>query len=175
MALTADNVRIAVTGGIYFAEDPADLPTGVGDTLAGDFDEVGYVSEDGITETIEESRNRIRAWQNNDTVREVQTEHDYLLSFTALETNDVTLALYYGNHTAGVSEIRGGQNVRGSWVFDIHDGDELVTIVVPDGEITNRDAINRRNGEATQYGMQVTCYPDEDGVKAYVYTGQAGS
>jgi hypothetical protein len=176
MATTASNVRVATTGGIYFTDDDtAELPIAVTDTLDAKFDEVGYVSEDGVTETINSTTNRIRAWQNGDIVREVETEHDYTLQFTMIETNETSLAIYYGNHEDGLTEVKAGQKVRGLWVFDFKDGDDLVTIAVPDGEVTARESINRRAGDPTSYGVTVTCYPDEEGVKARIYTGSEGS
>lgn len=174
MALTAANVRVAVTGGTYFAPTGTALPTTASASLDEDFVELGYVTEDGITQTIDEDTEQIRAWQNGDIVREVQTSHAVTYDLALLETNADTLEVYYGNHTvvsgAGTTEIKAGQGTRGCWVFHIIDGVYKIRLVIPDGQVTQRGEVSYVNGDAISYPITVTCYPNGSGVKAYLYT-----
>jgi hypothetical protein len=76
MALDASNVEVAVTGAVYLAPLGTTLPTDSDTPLDGAFQNVGYLSEDGITETPEEDTTEIQAWQNGDIVRRVLTSHE---------------------------------------------------------------------------------------------------
>ena len=173
MALTADNVRVGVTGAVYGAATGTTLPTDVDTTLDAEFDELGYLSEDGITQAIGSDVNDIRAWQNGDIVRKVQTSHDLTYAMSFLETNEHTLGVYYGDYSgtsdAGTIEVRGTMGIRQSWVFNVIDGDAKLRVVIPDGQVTERGEIAYVNGDAIMYPVTITAYPDASGVKAYIY------
>lgn len=166
---TAANVRVGVTGGVFGAPTGTDLPTDNVEDLDGAFDDLGYVSEDGVTQSIASEVTTIKAWQNGDTVRKIETSHDVSYSLKFLETSDAVLAAYYGNSAAGVVEIRAGQGVRQAWVIEVEDDDDVIRIVIPDGQITAREDVQYVNGDAVMYGVSISCYPDADGVKAYLY------
>lgn len=173
MAPTAANVQVATTGGAYHAPTGTTLPTTAPAVLNAAFlaNEVGYISEDGVTQTIDEDVEQIRAWQNGDIVRTVQTSHALTYAFTMIETNEAVLAAYYGtdNVADGVVEVKAGQGDRGSWVFEVLDGDTHIRIVVPDGQVTERGDVEFVNGNAIAYPLTITCYPDGSAVKAYQY------
>lgn len=175
MATTADNVQVAVTGGIYVAPSGTSLPTSAGGSRSASFRELGYISEDGLVESQGTDTNDIKAWQNGTLVRRVQTSHDLTYKFTALETNPTVLEEFYGNYTSGDIQITGAQPDTKSWVFEVYDGDEHLRIVVPAGQVTERDDVSYVNGEATAYGFTITAYPDASGVKAYIYAAQDGA
>ena len=175
MAQVASNVRVGVTGAVYKAPTGTALPTSVSAALNAAFRDVGYISEDGVTTSTPTDTNDIRAWQNGDIVRRVQTSHDFTIAFTMIETNAEVLEMYYGNFTAGpggasgVVEVRSEQGWRGEIVLHVVDDDQLIRVVVPDGQITERDDVAYVNGDAIAYGVTITCYPDVTGVKAYIY------
>ena len=164
-----DAVRVAVSGGVHFAPTGTALPTSATATKNAAFDELGYVSEEGLTQAIDENVTSIKAWQNGDTVRKVQDSHELTYAFSCLETNDQVLRAYYGNYAAGTVEIRGDNETRGAWIFEIIDGGDRFRIVVPDGQVTDRGDIQYVNSNAVMYPMTIDCYPDDDGVKAYIY------
>lgn len=177
---TAANVLAGSTGGLYLGPVGTTLPVDPVTPIHGDFDELGYLGEEGVTQTIGQQRNEIRAWQNGDTVRKVRTQHDVTYSFTLLEFSPEALAAYYGadnvSGTAGdlIVEIRGDASTRGPWVLQILDAENHVRIVIPDGEVTEQGAVPIVNGDAIKHPLVVTAYPDEDGVKAYIYSTNAG-
>lgn len=175
MTLTADNVRVAVTGGIFVAATGTALPTSAVSTLNVAFTELGYVGEDGITENQSADVNDIKAWQNGDTVRKVQTSHDLTYQFTLIETTDTVLAEFYGPLVGGVVQVTGDQLGHKSWVIEIADGDVDIRVVIPDGQVTERGEITYANGEAIGYQVTVTAYPDDSGVKAYIYRDETAS
>jgi hypothetical protein len=178
MALTASNVRVAVTGGVFGAPAGTTLPTDALAALDPEFDELGYVGEDGVTQAMATDVTDIRAWQNGDIVRKVQTSHDLTYALSMLETNEHTLRTYYGDFSgtidAGTVEIKGEQGVRQSWVLNVVDGDVRIRIVIPDGQVTERGDVSYVNGDAVMYPITITAYPDASGVKAYLYTDADG-
>ncbi len=178
MPTVSDNVRVGVTGAVYVAPSGTALPTSSAASLNAAFEELGYMDENGVAEIINEQITNIRAWQNSDIVRKVQTEHDVTYGFTPLETNPVVLEAFYGNYTDGTDgevEVRGGLADRFSWVIDVIDGDNELRIVIPDGQLTQRGQVNHVATDATKYPMTITGYPDGDGVKAYQYHHSVGA
>lgn len=171
MALTADNVQVAVTGGAFTAPTDTTLPTTPDASLDVAFDDVGYISDDGVTQSIGDDTTEVKAWQNSDVVRRVQTEHSLQYQFTMIETNETTLSVYYGtaNYADGVVEIRGGTLDRRAWVLEVEDGDDHIRIVIPDGQVVERGDIVYKADDAIGYEVTIECYPDADGVKAYKY------
>src|SRR5690606_30122935 len=120
-----------VTGGIFVDLDGGtSVPTDATSTLDAAFDELGYVTEEGVTQTINSETNDIRAWQNGDTVRKVQTSHDVTYGLTLLETNPTVLEAYYGNYETGHVEVTGETLPRLPWVIDVYDGDERIRVVI---------------------------------------------
>jgi hypothetical protein len=81
-----------VTGAVYVAPSGTALPTDATTALPVAHEDVGFIHEDGVTETQDTDTNDIIAWQNGATVRKVQTSHDLMYAFTMLETSEVTLA-----------------------------------------------------------------------------------
>lgn len=172
---TAADVLVGVTGGVYAAPEGTALPTDATTALGGSFEEVGYLSEDGISQSISEDITDLKAWQNADVVRKIQTSHDLTFSFTMIETSDLTLELFYGNYAAGAVEINGEQLPRHAWVLSVIDGDNVLRIAIPDGQITERGDLVMQNGDAIGYPVTISCFPDEDGNKAYLYVTGTGS
>lgn len=162
MALDSDNVRVAVTGAVYVAPTSTTGPTTSASALDGDFVDLGYVSADGITESIDRVTNQIRAWQNGSLVREVTSEGTYSVSMTFIETQEAVLELYYGStQTSGEFNIdptsTGG---RKSFVIDVVDGSLVERIYIPAGEITALGERTLASGEAVGYEITITAYAD---------------
>lgn len=160
MATSSANVKVGTTGKISVAPFGTALPTGSQASLNAAFKEFGYISDAGLVQPMATTTNKIKAWQNGDTVREVQTEHDLTYVFAALETNPTVLAAYYGNYAAGTIEINGIQPGPNSWVFDVIDGVDILRVVVPYAQITDRGQVSYVNGDAVSYPITLTAYPD---------------
>lgn len=175
MATVSDNVRVGVTGAVYVAPEGTTLPTDATEALDGAFEELGFMDESGVVETQGTQVTNIKAWQNSAVVRKIQTEHDLTYAFTAMETNDVVLETYYGNFAAGVVEVKGDVAANLVWVIDVIDGDNETRIVVPEGQITSPGAVTYGAADAVKYPMTLSAFPDDDGVKAYIYFSTAGA
>ena len=77
-----------VGGGIYSAPLGTALPTDATTTLNTAFKNLGYVSEDGVTNSDERSTNDIKAW-GGDTVNTVQTEKKDTFKYTLIEALNI--------------------------------------------------------------------------------------
>lgn len=171
MATTAANVRVGVTGGAYHAPLATAVPTDATAALNVAFTEVGYIGEDGITQAVSADVTDIKAWQNGDVVRKVQTSHDVTFQFSMLETNAESLKVYYNDADATITaaEITGAQSGHETWVLEVVDGNDTIRIVIPDGQVTERGDVVYKTDEAIAYDVTITAYPDSSEVKAYLY------
>lgn len=175
MALNSAAVAVGVTGSVYVAPVGTTVPTSTSAGLAAGFVDVGYISEDGVTEGNANDTNDIVAWQNGDIVRRVQTSYDFTVAFTMIETNEASLALFYGNFTHGpgvtdgIVQVTGVQSGRIAVVINVIDGTRLIRTVLPSAQITERGDVSHVNGDAISYPVTITAYPDANGVKAYKY------
>lgn len=172
----ASNILVGVVGGIFRGPDSATLPTEVAASVesalvAAGFAKAGYASTEGVTQAIGTSTSKIIAW-GGDNVRTVQTEHDLTYAFTPIEHNEETLKLYYGEGaTANLVEINGEMLPVQKFVIPVRDGSKRIVICIPRGQVTERGDVQYYGEDAAGLPVTVTCYPDENGVKAYLYIG----
>lgn len=175
MALDSSNVRVAVTGAVSVGSDSFTPPTDGGSPLVG-ADDLGYVGEDGVSETRDRSTNTIRGWQNGAILREVVTEASVTYTFVMVETKKETVEQYYGTKVAAdgsiviVPSATGGRKPH---VLDIIDGDEFIRAYIASGEVTEVGDQVYQNGEPIGYEVTVRAYPDASIVDPD--TGQVGS
>lgn len=164
MATDSSNVRVAVSGEVLMGATSATAPTGTGGTTTG-FTGLGFVSEDGITETRDRSVDDIKAWQNAATVRTVVTDSSLTYTFTLIETKKETVELFYGTTvTEAVSEgnftiIPADTGGRRSFIVDVVDGTELIRVYIPEGEVTEVGDRVFASGEPIGYEVTVAAYP----------------
>lgn len=169
MALVAANVIVGVTGVVRVAPLATALPVTVSAVPNIAFLDVGYLSDAGFDKKESNSTTTIKAWQNGDVVRVVQTEHSLRFGFDMIESNAVSLLAYWGNYAAGLSTVTGATLPHQVWIFDVIDGtDNKVRYVVPDGQVVSRGDISHVNGDAISYPVEIECYLS-GGVKANIY------
>ena len=165
MALDSTKVRVAVSGEVLMGLTSATAPTGTGGATTG-FTGLGYVSEDGVTETRDRSSDTIKAWQNAATVRTVVTDANLTYSFTLIETKKETVELYYGTTvTQAASEgnfviVPASTGGRRSFIIDVVDGSELIRTYIPSGEVTEVGDKVYASGEPIGYEVTITAYAD---------------
>jgi hypothetical protein len=165
MATNSAKVRVAVSGEVLVGATSAAAPTGTGSATTG-FTGLGYVSEDGVTETRDRSADDIKAWQNSDTVRTVVTDADLTYTFTLLETKRETVELYYGTTvTQALAEgdfvvVPANTGGRKSFILDVVDGSELIRAYIPQGEVIEVGDIVYSSGEPIGYEVTVKTYRD---------------
>lgn len=183
MAVSSDNTFVAtpdkVSGGLLFRELDAagDLPTDATTALTG-FVEGGYISEDGVTKTVDASDDNIIAW-GGDTVRTVRTEHNLSYTFTFIESSNVNvLKLIYGDENVTVD---GSGNIavkessklqsRKSFVIETFDGDKKLREVIPNAQLAVSGDITYVHSDVVRYECTLTAFPDPEdpNFKAYTY------
>lgn len=167
--MDAANVDVAVTGAIYRARVGTAVPTSPTDPLPVAWREMGWISEEGLTESPNDTTKEIKAWQNGTTVRRLITGSTYNFKFKAIETNALTLETYHKGSSIGTAggvstlEVLGASAQRWMFAFDLVDGDKHLRVVLQDAEVTERGPVVYKNDEAIGYEMTVTSYPVENG------------
>lgn len=171
MALDASKVRVAITGAIYVGPTGSTAPTDATSVVDSAFTDLGYVSEDGVTESHPDDVQEIPAWQNGAIVRRVISKSDTTFQFTLIETKKGSLELYYKGSTV---EVNGGGGYKmdvkppnadpRAFVIDVIDGTKHERIYIANGEINERGDRTRSNSAASGYEVTLTAYPvDVDG------------
>lgn len=170
MALNATNARVGITGAIYKAALGSTAPTNATSALDAAFKDLGYISEDGIEESWDDSVTRYVAWQNATVIRSSVTDSVGTLKLTMIETKGLVLQTFYrgsvlteptaGNYKLAVKPITADPS---AWVLDVVDGTKLIRNYIGNGEITERGSVMWQNGEMVAYPVTVTFYPDANG------------
>lgn len=183
MATTATNVTVGkpkVGGAVHWAPIGTTLPTDATTAIASvsnAYVDLGYVSEDGLTNNNSPESDTVKAW-GGDTVLNLQTDRPDTFALTLIEAmNEDVLKTIYG---ASNIVVDGGGNITvkataqdmpsGVWVFDmILKGGRAKRIVVPNGTISELGEIAYKDSEAVGYNVTITDVPDTNGVYHYEY------
>jgi hypothetical protein len=164
MPKNVEEVRVAVDGIVSSGPRTVAAPTAVDSALTG-YADLGYVSEDGVTESNTQSTEVLRAWQKAKIVRTLVTEGETTFALTLIQTNADTLGEYYGvAPEADGSFITSATNERPhrKYVLDIFDGDEWIRKYIADGQVTEVGDQVFQNGAAIGYEVTITAYDDDE-------------
>lgn len=170
----ADNVSFGkpkATGAVYVAPAGTPLPTTAWGTLNAAFEGMGYVSEDGLVNSVESDTEEVNAW-GGDLVLVGQTTFKEMFTVNLIETNAEALKVYYGEANVTV-EGNGSITVRQTSemlpnvvvVFElVLTGGRIKRIVVPNAQMADRSGeITYVDGEAITYPAMFVAYPDSNG------------
>ena len=174
----AENVSVGKPksgGAVFVAPAGTALPTDASTELASAFVNIGYISEDGVTNQIETDVEEIKAW-GGDTVLTTQTSRSENYSFTAIETNEQTLKLAFGDENVTVKDggfavVHNGAD-REEHVFVIESlmgADRVKRQVIPRGKVSEIGEIVYKDDEALGYEFTIAAQIDESGNTAYEY------
>lgn len=184
MAVSSANTFVGspdkVSGGVRFWKPGVDItpPTDAVTELVGATDG-GYVSEDGVTKTVDASDENIIAW-GGDTVRVVRTEHNLSYSFTFLESlNGDVLKLIYGDENVDIDEDTGAIEIRETsdlqprigLVIDTVDGGRRRREFIPNAQLAVSGDVTFSHSDVVRYECTLTGFPDPKNpkVKSYVW------
>lgn len=182
MANTASYTSAAkpsISGAIYRAAKNATLPTTADSTLdPAVFTCLGYVSEDGITNSNSRESDSFKAW-GGDTVLTNQTGYTDTFNFKLLEVlNKDVLATVFGEDNVTGTDLATGLSVKANskeaknyvWVIDmIMNNDTLNRVVIPDGKISEVGDTTYSGSDLVAYDVTVTAFPDGSGNTHYEY------
>lgn len=185
MAMNPKNVTTGkrrIDGGVYRAPIGTTLPTDATTALAAAFKNLGYCSEDGVTNTISRETTEIKEW-GGDTVDSVLTGQSDLFKFKSIEALNVdTLKMVFGD--ANVTETNGAVtvNVKAAesdaavYVIDmILKDNRMKRIVIPSGKVTELGDIVYKANEAVGYDITLQATLNSAGVTHYEYISAAAS
>lgn len=166
-----------IGGAIYRAPIGSTLPTDAKAVLDPAFKALGYISEDGLTNSNTPESDSIKAW-GGDTVATYQSSKEDKFTFTMIESLNIEVlkAVYGGANVTGT--LATGITVKANsqdpesaaWIFDmIMRGGILKRIVVPSASITEVGDTVYTDEEVVGYETTITATPDTDGNTHYEY------
>lgn len=187
MAATAPSVANVVSGkplasggvfrGPLATKVPSDATTALDSNMVG----LGYVSSDGLTETIDKSTSKITAW-GGDTVMVVQTEHSVTYKLTLIETgNPNVLKAVYGETNVTTTPattskgtlhkvlVNSKTTEAAAWDFEMADAGKTIRIFVPNGQVTSIGDVTYSDEDLVGYEVEIEALPDTAGNKAYKF------
>lgn len=182
MANDANNVAVGkpkITGSIYRAPIGTAIPTDATTDLADAFKGLGYISEDGVTNSNSPETEDIKAW-GGDVVYSTQTEKSDTFQFKLIEVlnEDVLKAVYGSSNVAtnsGTISVTANNTEAesGIWVIDMKLRNSWKRIVIPSGKIIELADITYKDDEAVGYEITIRAFPDASGNNHYEYISAA--
>ena len=151
-----------VSGMFYHAPAGTALPTTANAPLPATWEEVGYVSQDGLTINVNASAEAIKAWTNQ-TVRVIVTDSEETAQAPILTTTAETLKTVLGDDN--VSESNGTITAKLSlstlppeeaFLFRMKDGDDMMIVGCTKGQVTALDSLSFAPGSAITWTPTIT-------------------
>ena len=171
-----------VAGAVYRAAAGSTLPTNASASLSGAYVDMGYISEDGVTNSNSPSSDKIKDW-GGQTVLVVATEKPDTFKVKFLESlNSNILETVYGESNVTVSgstitvTANAAEAAEAVYVIDMvmRDG-ALKRIVIPCGKLSEVGDIVYKADEAVGYDVTIEALPDSSGNTHYEYIALSGS
>lgn len=169
----------AATGALRNAPLGTPGPTKADSALDAAWLDLGFIGEDGFTESNSRTTDKKRALGGS-TVRVLQTEYGVTVQFTFLDSMDLNvLKRVYGADNVSVD---GDGNVtvkrnkkplpHESWVIDLFDGDKIDRSYIPDGQITEVGDVVKVHSDVVMFTVTIEAFENEDGdnIIGYLYS-----
>lgn len=176
----AQNVSVAkpkVGGAVFVAPVGTELPTDVTTALNAAFQNVGYISEDGVVNTNSPDTDTIKEW-GGASVGKIDNGKDDTWQFTMIEAlNPTALKLVYGADnvsgtlTDGIT-VKANSNEQAdvALVIDmILKGGALKRMVLPSASVSEVGEVTYAATSAIGYQTTLLATPDADGNTHYEY------
>lgn len=167
-----------IGGAISAAPLNTALPTTADGDLDKAFDNLGYVSDEGVARNIDIDTDVIKAW-GGDVVLVLDNGKTETFKFSMLHAdNTAALKIVHGDDNVEGTDLANGISIKSNniekaghaFVIDmIEQGNTLHRIVIPHGVVTEMDEIKYVDNDAIAYGVTVTAIADSEGNTAYEY------
>lgn len=178
--MNTQNVTAAkpkAAGAIHRAPVGTKLPITCSETLDTAFKNLGYVSEDGVTNGNSPSGDKVRAWGGTTVMNYMEDKPDTFKMKLIEAFNSEVLKTIYNDKNVTV-ETNGDIHVKATaedmtqyaWVIDmILKGNRAKRIVIPIASITEMEEIVYKDNEPVGYGITLSAEPDASGVYHHEY------
>ena len=176
--VTAGKPKIG--GAVYRAPLGTALPTDAATALNEAFVDMGYVSEDGVTNSNTIESDDIKAW-GGDTVLALQTDKTDTFAMTLIESMNINVlkAVFGDSNVTGtladgiVVKANADEQEDAAWVIDmIARGNVKHRVVIPSGKISEVGDTVYSDTEAVGFEVTVTAIQDTAGNTHYEYYKQ---
>ena len=168
-----------IAGGIYRAAKTATAPTSADSSLDNAvFTCLGYISEDGVVNSIERDTETKKAW-GGDTVLIIQNVFTDSFQFSLLEVlNKDVIGTVHGESNVTGSDLASGIKVSVNsqepteymWVFDMIMNDGVLNrLVIPCARVQEVGDITYSSSDLVEYDVTITAIPDSSGNTHYEY------
>lgn len=159
-----------VSGAVFRAPLGTTLPTDATTALGSSYVNLGYVSEDGLSNSNDMSMSTIKEWGGLIVYNSLDEFTDqFSLALIESENIDVLKAVYGDTN---VTESAGTIHVsvtnkdpqESVFVFELALRNGIAKrIVIADGAITSREEITYNSSDPVAYGITISAYPDGNG------------
>lgn len=184
MSNYATAAKPKIGGGIWVAPVGTTLPSNATASLNSAFVSLGYVSEDGLTNSDSPTSESVKAW-GGDIIATLNTGVEDTFSFKLVEAMklDVLKTVFGSSNVSGASLAAGiaiqanaGDRPYYSWVVEMVLKDNVIKrIVIPEAKITEIGEIAYKDGEISGYELTINAIPDSGGNTHYEYLYGASS
>lgn len=148
MANNDVNLGLGLATGMFF-QAPAGtaLPAKLSDELSSDWEEIGDVTSDGITLTLDKSSDNLKNWANK-IKRTLLSDHSETIQSPVMDTTEDSLKAVFGE-----SNVTVGDNIRvnlsaselpepKAYLWLMKDGDDMLAIGCSQGQITKVENVS---------------------------------
>ena len=170
---------VKAAGGITLGEvveSGGTVPTDASADIGAGHEPAGFVSEDGVTKTVDRTVEKIRDW-NGDTIITVQSDHGVTLQLTFMEgANAAVLKRIFGEENV-ITDVDGNITIKDTAAelphFSLNieikgSATKKIRLFAPDAQITETGDVTFVRSGVIQYQVTIECF-DVDDVKLYQF------
>lgn len=169
MSVDNTQVRVGVEGAVYIAPVGTAVPSDPYAAWGAGWIDLGYASEDGLTEALNEDRQEFKGWGYNAAIRTQVTNRTSTFKIALQQTSAHTLSLFYnvdlGDMTSSgtgatqylaFNEPQTSEPMYYALGMDVLDGDYPKRIIVARAEVTEKSEITHKPDETVKYDLTFT-------------------
>lgn len=178
--VTAGKPKIG--GSIFRAPIGTTLPTDAITALPAAFENLGYISEDGLTNANSTESEQVKDWGGVN-VLTTKTSEDDTFKFAMIEfKRKAALQTYWGDDAVTGTDVESGLSVAVGGNEDVAHvyvvekvlkGGVLQRTVIPSATVSEKEDIEYTNADAVGLGVTLACDADANGHTHYEYLQKA--